>query len=114
MMEDIEILAEAIGYTVDHVKEREVVSLGTALAAIKLARGKSLDWISVKDAMPEVSQRVLFIVVNSPPIYNHFNGKVYGGVYTAYGQFSTPGIGFEASHWMPSPEPLTLTELKTK
>ena len=59
------------------------------------------DWINVDDQLPERHQRVLF-VVKSPNDWYH--GKVYGGVYTDP-DFATPGIAFEATHWIPSPNP---------
>lgn len=70
---------------------------------------EQIKWISVKDGLPEDLQRVMF-VVDSPGSYYH--GKVYGGSYTGgidpqnpINEFSTPGWGCRASHWMPSPEP---------
>lgn len=61
-------------------------------------------WISVDDKLPELHQRVLFVVKSDNEWYN---GKVYGGSFTG-NDFVTPGIAFGASHWMPSPEPPTV------
>lgn len=62
-------------------------------------------WIDVNEKLPELYQSVAFVVNNS----SDHNGKVYGGSYTGSNrfpnEFSTPGIGFSASHWMPLPAP---------
>lgn len=78
------------------------------LLELKRKEAKMGDWVSVKDSMPELYQRVLFVVKSENEWYN---GKVYGGVYT-HPDFSTPGMGFSASHWMPSPSPPTSSEAK--
>lgn len=68
-------------------------------------------WISVKERLPEPSQACNF-VIDMPDSTRH--RKVYGGTYTGdpgseredrRNEFSTPGIGWNASHWQPSPEP---------
>lgn len=66
-------------------------------------------WISVNDSLPIHGERCLF-VVDSPQSHRH--RSVYAGSYTGdpegtgfRNEFSTPGIGFNASHWMLSPEP---------
>lgn len=67
-------------------------------------------WIDVNEKLPELYQSVAFVVNNS----RDHNGKVYGGSYTGSNrcpnEFSTPGIGFSASHWTPLPEPPNLNK----
>lgn len=62
---------------------------------------QSPKWIPVAERWPKPGQRVMF-AVDLPGNPKH--GKVYGGVFTGH-DFSTPGWGCTASHWMPSPEP---------
>lgn len=57
-------------------------------------------WIPVTESLPERHQRVMFVVKSDNEWYN---GKVYGGVYTDP-DFTTPGMGFEATHWMLLPD----------
>lgn len=65
-------------------------------------------WIPVEKRLPERYQACAFVVKSSDERYN---GKVYGGKYTGRAtswdkhEFSCPGFGFEASHWMPLPQP---------
>ena len=71
-----------------------------------------MEWISVKDRLPEKFQDVAFIV--ECKLDKTYNGRRMGGRYMglmfpdrdfAYHAFSVPGIEFKASHWMPLPEP---------
>ncbi|WP_374223515.1 DUF551 domain-containing protein [Chitinophaga sp. HK235] len=66
-------------------------------------------WIPVYEALPESLSYCLFVIddVDGP-----LHGKVMGGIYTGDPDsrhlrkiFSTPGAWWNASHWMPSPEP---------
>lgn len=59
-------------------------------------------WVSVEDRLPAVGQRVMFVVDSTK---DHYNGKVYGGVFTSDKYFSVPGIAFQATFWQPSPQP---------
>lgn len=67
-----------------------------------------MEWISVKDKLPELYQSVAFIVESSDEFYN---GRRLGGTYQGskrgYHGFAVPGIEFSGSHWMPLPEPPT-------
>lgn len=62
-------------------------------------------WISVSEKMPEDRQEVLFVVDCKNPQYEHLHGRVLGGKYITGqpGYFSVPGLGVNASFWMPSP-----------
>lgn len=60
-------------------------------------------WISVDERLPDEGQPVLFIVNSGDDLYD---GRMLGGVFrTIAGMpgFSTPGVTYGASHWMPSP-----------
>lgn len=68
-------------------------------------------WISVKERLPEPFQACNF-VIDMPDTTRH--RKVYGGTYTGdpgsehedrRNEFSTPGIAWNASDWLPAPEP---------
>ncbi len=62
-------------------------------------------WIDVTERQPEVFQEVAFIVKSRDKIYN---GRRMGGMYQGfiyrYHGFTTPGVEFEGTHWMPLPE----------
>ncbi|WP_081076821.1 DUF551 domain-containing protein [Burkholderia cepacia] len=61
-------------------------------------------WISVDERRPENDQPVAFVVKAEKGSTNeHLNGRILGGTYHRDWGFSTPGIGFIASHWMPLP-----------
>ncbi|WP_175712163.1 DUF551 domain-containing protein [Burkholderia ambifaria] len=61
-------------------------------------------WISVEDRKPVPNQSVAFVVeAEDVSSQEHLNGRVLGGTYHPDWGFSTPGIGFRASHWMPLP-----------
>ncbi len=65
-------------------------------------------WIPVEESLPKKGDACLFKVRSNDDWYN---GKVYGGTYTGYGEhfkyeFSIPGHGFVASHWCPIPKSL--------
>jgi hypothetical protein len=64
-------------------------------------------WISVDDRLPEEGQDIAFIVKAAKgSIQDHINGRVLGGrfmIMGSYPTFTVPGLGFNASHWMPLP-----------
>ena len=70
---------------------------------------RNLRWIPVTESLPSRGDRCLFIVSVEN---SHDNGRMLGGTYTGNPndftryEFSTPGHGFEASHWCPYPEQL--------
>lgn len=79
------------------------------LGIVRLSSGETKPvspWISVEDQIPEVGQTVAFIVSSND---EHNNGRILGGSYDGfkfgYHGFSTPGIGWSGSHWMPLPAP---------
>lgn len=63
------------------------------------------NWIDVLVQPPKMYQQCMFVVISN----DHHNNKVYGGSYTGidcgFHEFSTPGHGFFARYWQPSPEP---------
>lgn len=60
-------------------------------------------WIPVSEKLPVDRQAVLF-VVDGRYWQPHLTGRVLGGAYDAVsGNFSVPGLGLIASHWMPAP-----------
>jgi len=63
-------------------------------------KAENTNWISVNDSMPNVGDKVIFIV-DSPDTFR--DKQIYGGSYTSDHCFSTPGVGFQASYWMHSP-----------
>lgn len=63
-------------------------------------------WIDCKEQEPKEFQEVAFICKSRDKFYNK---KRMGGMYQGKGsigefKFSTPGCGWEGSHWMPLPE----------
>ena len=61
-------------------------------------------WISTQDRKPAQNQSVAFVVeAENGSSQEHLHGRVLGGTYHPDRGFSTPGIGFRASHWMPLP-----------
>lgn len=68
-----------------------------------------MNWIDVKEKQPEEFQEVAFIVDSEDP---HYNGRKMGGRYQgikgtgerSYYEFTTPGIGWSGTHWMPLPD----------
>lgn len=66
-------------------------------------------WIDVTVRQPEEFQEVGFIVKSSDPIYDgHKMGGKYQGLKGigehTYHEFSTPGVGWSGTHWMPLPD----------
>jgi hypothetical protein len=65
-------------------------------------------WIDAKQRLPDAGQEVIF-VVDEPDTADH--GRILGGRFTPLvsraerTDFSTPGVGWRASHWMPAPKP---------
>ena len=94
-----------------HCKEASWTSLSPHIVArhsfIAGAEFATPSWIPVEEALPEETRECLFIV----DLLGHFyHGRVYGGHYTGdptskhhRNEFSTPGWGVPASHWMYSP-----------
>ena len=66
-------------------------------------------WISVDERLPEHEQAVAF-VVRTDGFQQHLNGCVLGGCFVRGQGFFVPGLGLEASHWMPLPPPPTSAE----
>lgn len=66
-------------------------------------------WISVDERLPEHEQSVAF-VVRTDGFQQHLNGCVLGGFFVRGQRFYVPGLGLEASHWMPLPPPPTPAE----
>lgn len=64
-------------------------------------------WISIEDRLPEEGQDVAFVVKAAKgSIQDYLNGRVLGGGFMIVGghpTFTVPGVGFNASHWMPLP-----------
>ncbi|KWO62597.1 DUF551 domain-containing protein [Burkholderia territorii] len=64
-------------------------------------------WISVDDRLPEEGQDVSFVVKAAKgSIQDYLNGRVLGGrfmIVFGHPTFTVPGVGFNASHWMPLP-----------
>jgi len=76
------------------------------------ARGKrqmkmNMEWISVKDSVPELGQIVAFVIKSTDACYH---SRVLGGRYrgkciiTGSHNFSVPGFECAGSHWMPLPD----------
>jgi hypothetical protein len=68
-------------------------------------------WIDVKEKQPEEFQEVAFIVESDDKIYNKRRmGGRYQGLKAskypehAYHAFTTPGVEWAGSHWMPLPD----------
>lgn len=63
-------------------------------------------WIDVKLQQPEEFQEVAFIVKSHDEAYNNrrMGGRYQGFKFDRYHAFTTPGIEFEGTHWMPLPE----------
>lgn len=78
-----------------------------ALAAPPTAQAEG--WISVDERLPEHEQAVAF-VVRTDGFQQHLNGCVLGGCFVRGQGFFVPGLGLEASHWMPLPPPPTSAE----
>lgn len=66
-------------------------------------------WIGVDERLPEHGQAVAF-VVRTDGFQQHLNGRVLGGCFVRGQGFSVPGLGLEATHWMPLPPPPTSAE----
>lgn len=63
-----------------------------------------MEWISVKDELPNHGQNVAFVAVSPLRPDSHVNGRVLGGRYDAQVEaFSIPGACFDATYWMPLP-----------
>lgn len=101
------------GMTDDGIKDQEPLYWAMILIARTLretteAKTETCRWIDAKQSLPMAGQAVLF-VVDEPTEAHH--GRVLGGQFTPLTSrsqrtdFSTPGIGWRASHWMPAPEP---------
>lgn len=88
----------AVQYCSTLSDETATKAIGDAFVAGFLAA--QAKWIPVTDRLPKEGQRVLFIVDSRDDWYN---GKIWGGIYTGH-DFSTPGVGFMASHWAEIPE----------
>lgn len=68
-----------------------------------------MNWIDVKERQPEELQEVAFIVDSDDPNYagRKMSGRYQGVKGTgerAYYEFTTPGIGWSGTHWMPLPD----------
>ena len=61
-------------------------------------------WISVKDRLPQDGQSIAFVVRTTGTTWEYLNGRVLGGSYdSASSGFTVPGLGTDATHWMPLP-----------
>jgi hypothetical protein len=103
--------AEQFGRHVLKSSEKEISDLKEIALKLGERVREAETWISVEERLPDELQRVSFVVKSRDEAYN---GKVLGGKYTGdpkseypsrKNEFSTPGIGWEASHWMPAPAP---------
>ncbi|MBV7531307.1 DUF551 domain-containing protein [Chitinophaga sp. sic0106] len=89
----------AAGYRIGSTVERAFIE------GVEWAQANP-NWIPVSEQLPEPGQRVLFVV---DVLRSDYHGQVFGGRYTGSADFpnsfGVPGIGWEASFWMPAPEP---------
>jgi hypothetical protein len=67
-----------------------------------------MEWISVKDRLPEKNQKVLFIAKAENRLA-YLNGEVLSGKFDGLefetAIFTIPGIAIEGTYWRPRPDP---------
>lgn len=58
-------------------------------------------WIKTSEQCPNDMQEVIFIVSSTD---EHYHRRILGGRYLSdWNEFTTPGMSFGATHWMPMP-----------
>lgn len=67
-----------------------------------------MEWINVKERLPEIKQKVLFVAKANHRLA-YLNGEVMAGKFgcleDGVALFTAPGIGIEGTHWMPLSDP---------
>lgn len=110
-LREIVVINSSVVHSKDYSKVMEQLSRWEDLLRSQVKIKEEPGWISVYDELPERYKECLFIV--GPYGSNQYHGRVMGGRYTGdpespyhdtRAEFSTPGMGFLASHWMYSPE----------
>ena len=66
-----------------------------------------MEWISVKDRLPETSGEILLFTVVCSVYIGHY--KISRNLFTVYGIGKEELTDVEITHWMPLPEPPTET-----
>jgi len=95
------------------IRQSEWEKVTAALRARPQAVAAFPEWISTDDLLPEHGQDVAFVIGGN----SGMTGRVLGGrfnQYESFNDFSTPGNGWSASHWIPLPKAPTAIANKGK
>lgn len=98
-----EDLADNFVEHTDITGRKECWLSGYFMAEEIYAQQREEPWVRVEDGYPKSKSDIIFIVRGS----RDYDGRILGGRYTGYddepNEFSTPGMGYCASHWKYSP-----------